>query len=171
MNPSDIPNAVIELAKQNPDWIILIVFLLSVVEFVPFVWFAIVGVAAIAGAGDAKQLWLVVLAATLGGAAGDTLLYWLGRRYQARVAKLWPFSKRPQLLARSNAFFKKWGEGAVVLGRFLGPVRIGAPVVAGTMQMSWPRFLAATLLAAFVWAVVFLWPSAFGGQWLSRVIG
>jgi membrane protein DedA with SNARE-associated domain len=171
MNPSDTASAVIEFARQNPDWVMLIVFVLSVVEFVPFVWFAIVGVAAIAGAGDAKQMWFVVAASTLGGAVGDAMLYWFGRRYQTRVGELWPFSKRPHLLEKSTAFFKKWGEGAVILGRFLGPVRLGAPVVAGTMQMSWYRFLGATILAAFAWAVVYLWPSAFGGQWLSSVIG
>jgi membrane protein DedA with SNARE-associated domain len=164
----DFANSVIDFARQNPDWIALIMFVLAFFEFLPLVWFVVVGVAAIVGPSEPVRLWLVVLAATLGGAAGDSFLYWLGRRYQGRIGSLWPFSRHPKLLIRSNAFFQRWGEGAVILGRFTGPVRAGAPVVAGTLKMPWLRFLIATLLGAFAWAVVFLWPSALGVDWLGR---
>ena len=168
---SEVAGSVVEFARQNPDWIALIVFVLSFFEFLPIVWFMIIGVAAIVGPSEPLRLWLVVFAATLGGAAGDSFLYWIGRRYQTRVGALWPFSRHPQLLTRSTAFFAKWGEGAVFLGRFLGPVRAGAPVVAGTLRMPWLRFMATTLLAAFAWALVFLWPSALGVDWLADLFG
>jgi undecaprenyl-diphosphatase len=165
----DIAGSIVEFARQNPDWIALVMFVLAFVEFVPVVWVLLVGVAAVIGPNEPVKLWFVVAATTLGAVAGDSFLYWLGRRYGNRIGSIWPFSRHPGLLTRSGAFFQKWGEGAVILGRFTGPVRAGAPVVAGTLKMPWLRFLAATLIAAFAWAVIFLWPSALGADWLMKL--
>jgi membrane protein DedA with SNARE-associated domain len=171
MDLGALANSLVEFTRQNPNWIALVMFALAFFEFLPAVWLFLVAVAAVIGPSEPLRLWLAVLAATLGGAAGDCFLYWLGRHYQARVGRLWPFSRHPQLLTRSAAFFAKWGEGAVFLGRFMGPVRAGAPVVAGTLRMPWARFVITTLFAAFAWAIVFLWPSALGVDWLAGLLG
>lgn len=169
MDLAELGNAVVAFARANPDWLAVIAFALAFVEFLPLVMFVLIGVAAIVGVSDPLQLWLMVAATTLGGACGDFFLYWIGRRYNTRIGSIWPFRRHPELLTRSSAFFKRWGEGAVVLGRFLGPVRFGAPVVAGVSRMPSLRFAAATLIGALAWAVVFLWPSALGADWLSKL--
>lgn len=169
MDLARVGSAIVEFARANPDWIALIAFALAFVEFVPLVMFALIGVAAIVGASDPVVLWVMVAATTIGGVCGDLFLYWLGRRYNARIDTLWPFSRHPQLLVRSRTFFHRWGEGAVIAGRFFGPVRAGAPVVAGLSRMSALRFAGATFIGALIWAMVFLWPSALGADWLSRL--
>jgi hypothetical protein len=40
---------------------------------------------------------------------------------------MWPFSRYPNLLARGEAFIKRWGVLAIFIGRFSGPLRASVP--------------------------------------------
>ena len=76
-----------------------------------------------------------VLAAAIGGALiGDGLAYWLGHRYPDRVRGIWPLNKYPEVVERSEAFFRKYGDAAVFLARFLPPVRAFVPITAGATR-------------------------------------
>jgi membrane protein DedA with SNARE-associated domain len=170
MDLNQIVESIVAFTRDHPNWIALVAFLLATLEFMPGIWLVLVGVAAIVGPDDPLRLWGFVISSALGGAVGDTFLYWLGGRFGGRVAAMWPFRRYPHLLERSSVFFKKWGAGAVIAGRFLGPARAGVPVVAGTLNMPWARFVVATLFGAHLWAVVFLWPAALGGGVLTDLL-
>jgi membrane protein DedA with SNARE-associated domain len=45
-------------------------------------------------------------------------------------------------------FFKRWGAWAIVIGRFLGPLRASVPIVAGITEMPQVRFQIANWTSA-----------------------
>lgn len=161
----------IGFAGDHPQWIAALVFVLAFFEFVPFVWVALVGVAALVGPQNVSHLAVVVAAATLGGALGDVSLYLLGQKNSGHLGRIWPFRKHPNLIAKSEAFCARWGLGAVVIGRFSGPVRAGVPVVAGALRMPAVTFAAASVAGALIAAIVFLVPAAVGAGTLFEMIG
>src|SRR5260370_716853 len=77
----------------------------------------------------------LLLAGALGAALGDWLSYWLGQVCKHRIARMWPFSAHPTLLARGEAFIEKWGALAIVIARFSGPLRASVPIAAGMLGM------------------------------------
>nr|WP_321360546.1 DedA family protein [uncultured Hyphomonas sp.] len=161
----------IGFAGDHPQWIAALVFVLAFFEFVPFVWLALVGVAALVGPHNVSNLLAVVAAATIGGALGDIALYLIGQKNSDRLSRIWPFRKHPSLIAKSEVFCARWGLGAVVIGRFSGPVRAGVPVVAGALRMPVVTFAIASVIAALIAAVVFLVPVAVGAGTLSGMFG
>lgn len=54
-------------------------------------------------------------------------------------------------IRRAEAFYARFGLGAVVAARFLPWVRTFAPIMAGVGRMPYPRFLLANIVGATVW--------------------
>src|SRR5580658_10926673 len=42
----------------------------------------------------------IVAGAVVGAVLGDTVSYWLGRRFGPGIARIWPFTRNPELLPR-----------------------------------------------------------------------
>jgi membrane protein DedA with SNARE-associated domain len=61
-------------------------------------------------------------------------------------------------VARARLFFYRYGFLAVLIGRFLGPVRSVIPTVAGAMGMPQVRFQLANVLSAAAWMPALLAP-------------
>ena len=111
----------------------------------------------IAGALLAAQsgLRLVPLLVTAWGAAvlGDNIGYAVGRfggrrliaRYGARVGIT------ESRLARVEAFFQRYGGEVVMVARFFAVLRQLNGIVAGSVGMSWWRFLAYNAVGAALW--------------------
>jgi membrane protein DedA with SNARE-associated domain len=99
----------------------------------------------------------LVVATTGGAAAGDALMFGVGRR----VARL--------PAARSS---RRWTErvavspttGTIVAGRFLPFGRSAVAVASGAAGMPWRRFLLASAVGAPVWAVVTVGLGRLGGS-------
>jgi len=106
----------------------------------------------------------VIAGAVVGAVLGDTVSYWIGRRFGGGLARLWPFSRNPDLLPRGIRFFEKHGGKSVFIGRFFGPIRAVIPLAAGIMQMPSGRFWVANVTSALVWAPMLL----FAGDALGR---
>ncbi|QRG09701.1 DedA family protein [Xanthobacter dioxanivorans] len=100
------------------------------------------------------------LAAASGAALGDAISYWLGFHYKERAKTFWPLSKRPDLVARAEDFFQRFGVWGVAVGRFFGPVRAVVPLVAGVLAMRQTHFQVANVASAAVWAFAMLAPGA-----------
>ena len=132
--------------------------------FVSFLLPATVVLIAVGGlVGQAGLAFLPVFAASaLGAALGDWLSFWLGRRFEDRIAGLWPLSRHPEMLARARAYVDRWGALGVFVGRFLGPLRATVPLIAGLAAMPFLPFQAANWTSALVWAFLILAPGAFG---------
>ncbi|WP_244493838.1 DedA family protein [Aureimonas sp. AU4] len=69
-----------------------------------------------------------------------------------------PLRRHRRQIARARLFFRRQGSLALLLSRFLGPLRSIAPFVAGTMRMPRRRFEAVNVLSAVLWVAVMLAP-------------
>ncbi len=121
----------------------------------------LVAVGAAAGALHLPLLPLL-LGAMAGAIAGDTLSFFLGRRYGPRLLQSPRLQKRRAWIVRGEAALSRWGDLAVFGGRLLPPTRALMPALAGSSQLPWWRFLLADVLAALVWASLHLGLAAFG---------
>lgn len=130
--------------------------------FVPFTSM-IVASGALVGAGTLDP-WIILPWGVTGAAAGDALSYWVGLYFDKKVAHVWPFRSRPQLLLDGQRFFLRWGVLAVFIGRFFGPLRAAVPVVAGMMDMPQLRFQIANVVSAIVWLPLLMFPGAVAGK-------
>jgi membrane-associated protein len=75
----------------------------------------------------------------------------LGRPWIVRRAARGRLS--PRHLERAERFYARFGWFAVVAARWIPWVRTLTPIVAGTAQMSYTRFLSANLVGALTWGV------------------
>ena len=96
---------------------------------------------------------VVLVAACLGAVVGDSLGYWIGRRYGRRleVTKVGRKVGRERW-ERSRTYVRERGGKAVFIGRFVSIFRTLAPPVAGSAHMPYRRFLAWNVPAALIFA-------------------
>lgn len=113
----------------------------------------------------------VLIAAVLGATLGDTVSYWIGRRYGDSITRIWPFTRNPELLPTGIRFFAKHGGKSVFIGRFFGPIRAVIPLAAGVMRMPRRWFWFANFTSALVWAPMLLFVGDAIGDVGDRMIG
>jgi membrane protein DedA with SNARE-associated domain len=102
------------------------------------------------------QLPLVLLIGIVSAVAGDSLGYWVGRRYgQPIVARygLWARLTPPRL-ATMRHFVQRYGAGAVFLARFVIGLRFLVGPLAGSLDLPWRAFLTANVLGALVYVPI-----------------
>lgn len=115
------------------------------------------GVGALVGTG-VLELWSTLAWSALGAVAGDGVSFWLGKRFHQRIRVMWPFSRHPELIARSTDFLHRHGAKSIVFARFIGPLRPIVPAVAGMLDMSSRRFLVVNVISGIFWAPVYVIP-------------
>lgn len=148
---------------QHPQWAGVITFLVAFTESLAIVGLFIPGTVVMVAIGSLIGTGYIPLLGTVlwaiaGAISGDVLSFVLGYHFHERVRKMWPLRSYPELLQRGELFFKKHGGKSVFLGRFAGPVRPIAPLIAGMMSMSPMRFLTADIISGIIWAPLFLLP-------------
>ncbi len=121
-----------------------------------------------AAAGGQPMLPYLVLA-VVGAVIGDFASFWFGAHYAGRLRRMWPFTTRPELLARADWFFDRYGTASVALCRFLPVLRSTVPLVAGMTGMSSKKFVMANVTSAFVWAPAHVYPAQFAGLMLDAL--
>jgi membrane-associated protein len=141
----------------------LTLFLAALLEAVPVVGSVIPGstiILALSALVPGGELHLVpVLAAAVAGAVlGDGTAFWIGHRSQREILTAWPMANYPRLVARSEAFFQRWGALAVFFARFLAPIRAFVPITAGALDMPPLRFYAINIPAIVLWALAHVLP-------------
>jgi membrane protein DedA with SNARE-associated domain len=161
MSIEDYAQPVIEFVRVHQAWAAPVVGVLAFCESLAFVslvvpaWGVLVAVGAMIGP-SGLSFWPVWVAGAVGAALGDWLSYWVGLKLGPPVAHVWPLSRHPDLLPRGEAFVKRWGVAAIVIGRFFGPLRAAVPLVAGIFAMPYWPFQLANFSSAFLWAAVLL---------------
>lgn len=156
-------NPLIAFVSAHPELAYLTVFLAALLEAVPVVGSVIPGstiILALSGLipGGELQLEWVLAAAISGALLGDGSAFWIGHRAKGKILKLWPLSNYPQLVARSEAFFRRWGALAVFFARFVPPIRAFVPITAGALGMSPPLFYTVNILAILLWSPAHVLP-------------
>ena len=155
--------------EQNPSYAGMVVFSMALAESLAIVGVLIPGVVILFGAGTligtgVLDFWAMCLWAILGAIIGDGLSYWLGHHFEYLTNRWRWFRLHPDHLQKGIAFFQKYGDLSVALGRFFGPIRAIVPLVAGLMRMPPKRFFAANILSALVWAPAYLAPGMLFGE-------
>jgi len=158
--------------NAHPGWGFSIVFLVAFFESLVLIGILLPGIVILFGVGTLIGLGMLELipiwiAATVGAFFGDSLSYFLGRRFRGHLLDIWPFSRYPTLMERGTRFFHAHGAKSVVAGRFIGPLRPIIPSVAGMMGMKPTRFLAVDIPACITWAPSFLIPGMLFGASLE----
>jgi membrane protein DedA with SNARE-associated domain len=164
-----------DFISMHPSYAAWAVFLLAFSEAIPIVGTVvpgstlIVAISALAIGADISP-WLLLAAATLGAIVGDGTSFWLGQRCHRQILERWPLNQFPQLIARSEAFFNRYGAASVFLARFTAVVRAFVPLIAGIVRMPARQFYVANILSAIVWAPAHVFPGVVFGL-LVRLAG
>ncbi|NTU68323.1 MAG: DedA family protein [Chlorobiaceae bacterium] len=96
---------------------------------------------------------------------GDSVNYWIGRSLGPKVFQ---YEKsrffNPEHLAKTHAFFEKYGGKTVIIARFIPIIRTFSPFVAGVGAMRYPWFLAYSVFGTFLWVGLFNYSGFYFGQ-------
>jgi membrane protein DedA with SNARE-associated domain len=160
-------DVVVAFVRANEDWAAPVAFVVAFAEsfcFLSLLWpgtAILVGISALlAASGVGTEVLLPsILGAGLGGSLGYAVSYWIGLYFKDSIDKIWPFSRRPDLIPSGQRFFEKHGAFGVFLGHFFGPVRAVIPVIAGMFNMPQLPFQIANILSAFTWAIGVIAPA------------
>jgi membrane protein DedA with SNARE-associated domain len=97
-------------------------------------------------------LFAMVLVGLLGILAGDSVIYWAGRRFGRRVADIWPLRRvvTPEKLERVETQMRRRGKIVVVIARYLPGLRAPTYFTAGHSRLPYWEFLVFDGVAALV---------------------
>ena len=176
---SEFVIALFAWVTAHPGWMSFVIFSTAAAESLTIIGVIIPGALIMFGLGALIGLghvdfWSAYGWSALGAVVGDAISFWIGRVFHQGVRRVWPFTKHPEMITRSEDFFRRHGGKGVLFGRFFGPVRGTIPTVAGMMDMSWRSFMIANVVSALLWAPAYLIPGmAFGAslEIASRVAG
>lgn len=152
---------VVGWVAEHPAWTLAAVFLCCTGESILVLGMLIptTPVLLLAGAFvsyDALAFWPTVAAAVAGAVCGDSINFWVGRRWGNRALESHYALRYQEPIARSRALFEQHGAKALVIARFIGLVRPFIAAIAGAYRMSVPRFLVIEALAGLAWAAPFI---------------
>jgi membrane protein DedA with SNARE-associated domain len=172
----DLVQPLLGFVTAHAEWAGVVMFVTAFGESFAFVSLLFPGTSLLIAAGalmatDTVPYWPVLIGAVLGAVLGDSVSYWIGRRFGGGVGRVWPFSRDPKLLRSGIDFFARHGGKSVFIGRFFGPIRAVIPLAAGIMQMPRGWFWLANVTSAAVWAPMLLFAGDVVGSAGERVLG
>jgi membrane protein DedA with SNARE-associated domain len=123
---------------------------------IPFPGEALLLAAAAWAAARHHSIVIVILAGFIGATGGADFGYYLGYRggrpFVERFGSL--FRIRPEHIARSEMFFARHGDKAVLAARFILGLRTWGSIMAGMARMPFWRFQLFSALGGLAWAIV-----------------
>jgi membrane protein DedA with SNARE-associated domain len=123
-----------------------------------------------AGTGS-LNIWLVGLVAVVGAVAGDNVGFAIGhfggRKLIDRFGKY--VFLTPKRLDKVEDFFRRHGSWVVVIARFVEGLRQANGLIAGTVEMPWPKFVVANVIGAVGWVAVWATLGYFAGNHVETI--
>jgi len=114
---------------------------------------------------------LVLLAAWTGGVLGDNITYGIGRGLGTRARRrFFRSDKALHRLAWAEIQLERRGGPIIVAARFIPGGRTATMFSSGSLEMPWPAFLRADLVAAAAWAVYAVGLGYLGGSTFQHSI-
>lgn len=131
--------SIIEFVAAHRELAYLLVFAFAFFESIPIMGLFIPGSTLIVGASilvpsGALELLPVTAVAVIGSIAGDSASFIMGRRYGRSLLTWGPLARRADSVARAEAFFKRHGGKAIIIGRFTAPIRGMLPAIGGARK-------------------------------------
>ncbi len=110
------------------------------------------------------QIWPVYGLFLVAAILGDTVNYWIGHQIGPRISEREGRFIKKEYFVQAQEFYKKHGNMAIVLARFIPIVRTFAPFVAGIAKMSYKHFITYNIVGGVLWVSVFTWSGYFFGN-------
>ncbi len=111
---------------------------------------------------------LMIFAATLGAIIGDVISYLLGKYASDFLLKHKKILKHYHL-DEGKKFFINHGVKSIFIGRFIGPIRSVLPLIAGSVSMSFSKFMFYNILSAFLWVCLYIFIGFYFGQYFRQI--
>lgn len=168
------------LSELDAMWLLLAAAIVPFAESLPLVdtfapgdvGMSVLGIATV---GRSQYLVLVIVLASCACVAGDTVAYWLGRRWgrglverEGRVARrLRPGVDRAEASLSREGWRGGW---SVFAARWVGILRGIYPFVCGMARMPFPKFVAWAAPAAVAWCTALVSVGFFFGDAIARFL-
>jgi membrane protein DedA with SNARE-associated domain len=105
-----------------------------------------------ASEGKLSLVWVIVIG-IVAALVGESIGYWLGRRFGLTLIRALPLVRRLEpRLEDAQEYFRKHGGMTVVIGRYATAAGAFVPFSAGIAKMPYRRFIAFDIPAVAVWA-------------------
>jgi membrane-associated protein len=104
-----------------------------------------------ADATNGINVWISAIVLLVAAILGDTVNYWIGRKFGGWTMRTFPKVVKPTHIAKTNEFFVRYGGKTIIIARFVPIVRTFAPFVAGSGQMNYGRFMYFNVAGALLW--------------------
>jgi membrane protein DedA with SNARE-associated domain len=159
----------IALIERNRDWLPLIMLVFAAAETTAFLSILIpstavmVAVGALVATGEVR-FWPLWAGATIGAILGSSFSFWLGRRYGVALLQRRPLRDHPEMIAKTEAAFTRYGPATIFLGHFTTIFRPVVFLMAGMSGMSLARFAFWNSLGCVAWAYLIPKLGQFGGD-------
>ncbi|MBU3158033.1 VTT domain-containing protein [Clostridium estertheticum] len=96
---------------------------------------------------------------------GDISNYYIGRKIGSNIsAKQQVLFIKKEYLKKAQVFYENHGSLTIILARFVPILRTFAPFVAGTLQMSYLKFIPCNMIGDGLWVSLFLGGGYFAGN-------
>ena len=102
--------------------------------------------------GESVPIWLMCLLISVVAFAGDQTGYWIGRKSGHALFNR-PNSRffSQKNVAKTHAFFERYGSRAVILAHFVPVMRTFVPVAAGIGEMDYRKFVRYNIIGVIGW--------------------
>lgn len=105
---------------------------------------------------------LVALSVALGGMIGDQVLYFLGRRFGARILRR--FARHRSKIRQAQRLIQRHPYLFVIGTRFMYGFRVMGPILIGASRLPPKIFLPLNIIGAIAWALIFTTLGYVGGE-------
>ncbi len=102
------------------------------------------------------NIWIAAAILLVAAILGDTVNYWIGRRFGGWMMRKFPKIVKPGHIEKTNEFFVRYGGKTIIIARFVPIVRTFAPFVAGSGEMNYGRFMYFNVIGALLWVGLIL---------------
>jgi len=165
------------LAVEYGPWLYALLFAvifaetgLVVTPFLPGDSLLFVAGTVAAGVGAGLDVHVIVASLIVAAILGDSVNYAVGRWIGPKVFAHESRWIRREHLARTQAFYDRYGAVTIIIGRFVPIVRTFAPFLAGVAEMRYARFLAYNIVGGIVWVASLVYAGYLFGNvpWVKR---
>jgi membrane protein DedA with SNARE-associated domain len=166
---------VVDTLLSVPPWIaLLIIAALVFGEAALFFGFVLPGETAVVYGGvlaDAGKVSvaLVLAIVIVAAVAGDSVGFEVGRALGPRLVRAPFLRNHPERFADAQAYLRRRGGRAVVVGRFTAFLRAVMPGLAGASLMRYRRFLAFNVIGGVLWGTACVLLGYFAAHSISKI--